>query len=92
MTNAPSKRNALVYGEQDDTMLYPGEKIAQDPLLSNVEASAVTVYASNDARSSNDSVGLRLRPRRATAAGDTVGKPPDTDPRNVLRSGSAVAS
>jgi RHS repeat-associated protein len=72
VTNAPSKRNALVYGEQDDTMLYPGEKIAQDPLLSNVEDSAVTPsYASNDARSSIDSIldgvsGRAAEPRPVT--------------------------
>jgi hypothetical protein len=74
VTNAASKRNALVEGEQDDINLYlrPGEKIAQDPLLSNVEASTVTPsYVSNDARSSIDSMldgvsGRAAEPRPVT--------------------------
>jgi hypothetical protein len=64
--NVASKRHALVEGEQD-IMLYPGETIPQDPLLSNVEASAVP----NDARSASDSVldgfsGRAAEPRPVT--------------------------
>jgi RHS repeat-associated protein len=44
-TDPINKRNALVEGEQDDIYLYlgPGESIPEDPLLSNVGDSPVTM-------------------------------------------------